>query len=319
MLHYFRNNRGLPRALSRGFTILELLVSIGIVAVILTVVVSNQSTYTENAALSNLADEISLTISQAQAYGIGVKEFSPGTSEFSASYGLAFSLLGSGSSGAYLTFADRNGNGIYDGSWACPVGGSSECIEKVNISRGNYINSLCIVRSSGGDLCNVGRIDVSFVRPDTKARLVFFDTGGGSINPSGAIGAKIVLKSPGGASSKSVNVYNTGQVSVTSTYYPYPYPTPYVYPTPYPYPTPIPYSYPTPIASGCSGGVDIGLRIYQDGAVRRVAVEPGSPTSYLRIYKNAIRGVMLTNSSDPNASKMRIQTPAGIKSLCLLP
>ena len=68
----------------------------------------------------------------------------------------------------------------------------------------------------------------------------------------------------------------------------------------------------------CNGGVDVGLRLYQDG-VRRVAVEPGAATSSLKVYKNGIRGVVLVNTNDPNASRVRIQTSAGIKAFCLLP
>lgn len=196
----------------RGFTLVELLVSIGIVFVILTVIVSNQSTYTDGAALANLADEISLTISQAQAYGVGVKEFSTGTSEFNASYGLAFSLLGSGSNSAYISFADRNSSKSYDGTWSCPIGGTSECLGKINISRGNYIESLCSV--SATDDCSIGRVDVSFTRPNTEAQISFFNTSGASIPPSSSVtGAKIKLKSPKGTG-RTVTVYKTGQISV---------------------------------------------------------------------------------------------------------
>ena len=68
----------------------------------------------------------------------------------------------------------------------------------------------------------------------------------------------------------------------------------------------------------CGGGVDMGFRLYENG-VRKVAVEPGSPTSNFRLYKDGTRGVVLVDPSDPNASKLRIQTPAGVKALCLLP
>ena len=197
----------------RGLTLIELLVSISIISVILTVIILNQSTYVDSIALSNLADEISSTISQAQAYGVGVKEFSPGLSEFSASYGLTFSLLGSGSASDYLSFTDRNSNKIYDGDWSCPVGGTSECREKVPITRGNYIESLCVVRTSGADICEVGRVDISFARPSTEAQMLFFNLGGESFNPANIKGAKIVLRSPGGLA-RSVVVYSTGQVSV---------------------------------------------------------------------------------------------------------
>jgi len=205
MSRYFRNNQ--------AFTLIELLVVITIVTVILTIVVMNQSTYTDTAALSNLADEIGLTISQAQAYGIGVKEFTPGSGEFTSSFGLTFSLLSSGSNKDYLSFADRNVDQIYSGDWSCPVGGASECLSKANISRGNYINSLCIVRTSGADLCDVGRVDMIIVRPNPEARIIFFDTNGQQYSPANIKGARIVLKSPRG-STRSVVVYGTGQISV---------------------------------------------------------------------------------------------------------
>jgi competence protein ComGC len=196
-----------------GFTVIELLVSFGIVAVILTVVVLNQSVYTDRAAVINLADEISLTISQAQAYGIGVREFAPGSSDFNISYGLTFSLLGSGANNAYLYYADRDGDNFYDGNWSCPVGGTSECLERVDISRGNYIESLCVVRTSGSDICNVGRVDITFVRPNTETNLRFFNGSGGSFNPPNMRGVRVVLESPGG-STRSVIIYSTGQISV---------------------------------------------------------------------------------------------------------
>src|SRR3990167_7766058 len=199
--------------INKGFTLTEFLISIALASLILTVVVSSQSTYTDGVALTNLADEISSMVFQAQAYSTGVKEFSPASSEFSASYGLTFSLLGSGSNKAYLSFGDRNGNKIYDGDWSCPTGGASECLGKVDIPRGNYIESLCVVRTSGADICNLGRVDLSFARPSTEAQLLFFNNGGQSFNPANMKGAKIVLRSPGGLS-RSVTVFTTGQVSV---------------------------------------------------------------------------------------------------------
>ncbi|MDO8471012.1 MAG: prepilin-type N-terminal cleavage/methylation domain-containing protein [bacterium] len=209
---------------NRGFTLTELLISVVIVSVILTVVVSRQSTYTDSVALANLADEISSMVFQTQAYSIGVKEFPPGSGNFSTSYGLTFSLLGSGSNTAYLSFADRNHNEIYDDDWSCPIeglpGAAPECIERIDISGGNYIESLCAVRTLGPgawgpkDICNVGRIDISFGNSSSETRILFFNTGGELFNPAYDIeGAKIVLKSPGGLN-WSVIVYNTGQVSV---------------------------------------------------------------------------------------------------------
>ena len=194
----------------RGFTLTELLVSISIISVILTVIILNQSTYTDSAALFNLADEISSTISQAQAYGIGVKEVSTGSSEFNTSYGLAFSLLSSGSNTVYLYFADLDANRIYTGNWSCDT---SECLNKVDITRGNVIDDICIIKTSGSDQCNSAkRADVSFARPSTEAQIKLFNNGGQPLNESDLKGIRIELKSPRG-STRSVTVYTTGQIS----------------------------------------------------------------------------------------------------------
>lgn len=199
---------------NRGFTLLELLVSLVIVGVILSVVVTSQSKYTDRLALTNLANEISLTLSQAQAYGSGVREFSPGSNEFNIAYGLTFSLLGSGANNAYLYFADRDGDDVYDGNWTCPLGGTSECLEKVNISRGNTIESICSIGTGGFENCsNPARIDISFNRPNTEAQLVFFNGSGVVYVPSNLSGVRIILRTPTTATT-SVVVSTTGQISV---------------------------------------------------------------------------------------------------------
>src|SRR3989344_3699534 len=160
----------------KGFSLVELLVSFSIVTVILTVIVTSQSTYSDAAALQNLADEIGLNICLAQAYGIALRELSPGSEDFSISYGVSVSVIGEEDDKAYIFFADRNADGSYGGNWTCETGGANECLNKTTISRGNYVEEVCVVSLSGPDQCdNIGRVDVSFVRPKTEARIVFYN------------------------------------------------------------------------------------------------------------------------------------------------
>lgn len=203
----------LGRIFLRGFTLIELLVSISIVTIIATVVIVSQSTYTDQAALSALGDEVSSTLSQAQVYSVSVREFATGSDIFYASYGLVFSLLSSGSNSSYIYFADRDGDRIYDDDWSCIIGGTSECLNKTNLVRGNIIAALCVVPLSGTENCDVGRVDISFTRPDTGAQFQFFDPSGSPLSPSSLKGARITFQSPKG-SLKSVLVFSTGQISV---------------------------------------------------------------------------------------------------------
>jgi len=202
------------RSYKKGFSLVELIVSLGIVAVILSLVLSNQSKYTDGTALTGLADDIGLQLSQAQIYGISVREFSPGTSEFEIAYGMEFNLTSSGSKSSYIYFADRGaGNYVYDSGWSCPTDSGSECISKTEITRGNTVSSLCAIPNSGPAFCEIGRLDITFLRPLPEANFIFYDLNGSYLSLSNIKGAKIVVSSPSGAT-RTVSVYSSGQISV---------------------------------------------------------------------------------------------------------
>ncbi|MBX4206421.1 hypothetical protein KW784_01395 [Candidatus Parcubacteria bacterium] len=192
----------------------ELIVSLAIMGVIFTVILLNQSSYNEAAGLTALADDVAARVSESQAYGIAVKELSPGSSDFSASYGVSISTIASGANLVYLVFADRNANGIYDGLRACATGGANECLERTDITRGNYVDSLCIIKNNGTDDCSAPkRADITFVRPDPSAHITVFNSSGSTYTPGNMAGVRYVFKSPSGLS-RSVSVYFNGQVSV---------------------------------------------------------------------------------------------------------
>lgn len=197
-----------------GFTLIELIISLGIISIIISIVLFGQSTYLESTTVTNLVDEVATTVVQAQTYGIAVRELSPGSSNFSASYGISFSILGSGSAYSYLFFADRNNNNIYDGDWNCIQGGLSECLEKKIITRGNLISDVCIIRNDGSENCNESRrADILFRRPNPEPVINIFSTFGTIINDSNRIGVRIKFRSTGGQI-RSVSILSSGQVSV---------------------------------------------------------------------------------------------------------
>ena len=66
--------------------------------------------------------------------------------------------------------------------------------------------------------------------------------------------------------------------------------------------------------------LDIGLRVFDGHNIIGIAAEPGTPTSPLRIHKNGVTyGIRLVDPNLLNASKIRIQTPTGVKALQKLP
>jgi prepilin-type N-terminal cleavage/methylation domain-containing protein len=214
MLTYFTSRH----SLNKGFTLTELVVSIGIMLIIMGIVLTNQSSYSQSMLLSNETSSIALALRQAQVYGISVKEVAPGSDEFTAGYGLAFDTTSNGSNTIYIAFADRT-NGAnkylydYGGDWStCEVGETSECLTKTVLQGGNVISSLCEISLSDNEDCSIGRVDVTFTRPETDAHFTFFDTTGQQITPSDVKAAKISLTSPANVT-KSVTVYTTGQIS----------------------------------------------------------------------------------------------------------
>lgn len=66
---------------------------------------------------------------------------------------------------------------------------------------------------------------------------------------------------------------------------------------------------------GGGGGVDCGVRMYDGTATINLSCE-NPPVSPLRIQKGATTyGIQLVPTADPNASKLRIQIPGGVKAL----
>ncbi len=79
-------------------------------------------------------------------------------------------------------------------------------------------------------------------------------------------------------------------------------------------------SYDLPSAYATDGTfviLDIGLRVFDGTQIVRIATDYVSPTTYpLRIHKGGTTyGIVLVDPSDPDASKIRIQTSSGIKAL----
>lgn len=206
-----------------GFTVIELLVSVGIIVLITSVIVFDQKDYNDQASLINTLTDIELGIRQAQTYGVGVREFSPGTNEFNVYYGAHFSLAAGQNStnDSYIIFADRgvSPNSAYDGTHdnttkTCSSTAGSECYIYYQITRNNIINSICAI-NSGSETCapTVAGVDIVFKRPDPAANFRFYNPAGASITLPNAVGAKIEILSPNGRI-KGIKVYKTGQVAI---------------------------------------------------------------------------------------------------------
>ncbi|MDP3962749.1 MAG: type II secretion system protein, partial [bacterium] len=151
--------------LNKGFTLVELMISVAIFAFMTAFLVAKYGTFNQGILLTNLAYDVALTIRNAQSYGLNVKSrpVSGGasfSSEFTYPYGVRFDRS-SLNKAKVVFFVDANLNGAYDEP--------DEEISTSNIKRGSYISGLCM--GSGGCTYanNIDVLDITFKRPDPNA------------------------------------------------------------------------------------------------------------------------------------------------------
>jgi len=183
----------------KGFTLVELLVSIGIFSVITSIAVFNNAQFNSSVLLTNLAYEVALSIRQSQVYGVTVKKDT--TNNFNSAYGIHFNLAAPTS---YILFQDTT-----------PVdhvfNSGDVSIETFNIQKGNGITQFCVT-DGGAPVCHKGdnaTLDISFVRPNPDA-LIYV----GGVGPRHSK-AEVCVVSPQNIKRKVV-IESTGQISVST-------------------------------------------------------------------------------------------------------
>lgn len=206
---------------NKGFTLVELLVSIAIFAMITTLVLTKYQSFNGGIVLTNLAYELALTIRQAQTYGINVKGSSAG---FNVSYGVHFDAS---TPGSFILFADARSSFDPDsltssGDGKYPTAGDA-LVDTFNLRRGIVISKFCIGQSlanianadgsnkencttSGGTL-----LDITFSRPDPAA-VINYTGAAGPVNGNGY--ARIQVRATGNGAIKDIIVQKTGQISI---------------------------------------------------------------------------------------------------------
>lgn len=204
-----------------AFTIVELIVVIGIFGLIMGVALSNQQALNSTLLISNLAYEIGLVTRETQAYGIGVRSRpnEATAKNFQGAFGMYVKLdPTTHTSDKLIVFKDLNGNGQYDTN-ADPTLDEIFSVYQFQNQRGNKINALCVATNTyycqwgaGG---SVDALTIMFKRPNPEAAFyvstdnaVSFATRGGT--------AMIVVNTPAGKNCRAVIIEPTGQVRVES-------------------------------------------------------------------------------------------------------
>ncbi len=193
---------------SKGFTVIEMLVTISIVTVIMGTVLFNYGTFNGNLALSSATQEMSIAVRQAQTYGLTVKEVSIGGGQFSSAYGVYFDP--SGSPDSYYLFADIDGDRKYDVGNGCGSG-ATECVERFMLRNGVRVSGICDATTCPLS-APVRMMHITFLRPNPDA-VIYFTNSGNNIVGSASVTGKVTLSAPNGDSATIV-IESTGQVLV---------------------------------------------------------------------------------------------------------
>lgn len=189
----------------KGFTLVELLVSVSIIALISSISLFEGNKLLEINALSGATQQLSLAIREAQSYGISVKESPQSAGQFTYGYGVAFDLSDPYS---IFIFSDVNGNSLYDGTTAC----TSECVEKITIKDNISISQLCAIESVTTCNASIQRFHIAFLRPNPEP-IIRFTNNGGQVVHLLATSGRVILTTINGRV-KNVTMNNYGRLIV---------------------------------------------------------------------------------------------------------
>lgn len=191
--------------LNRGFTYVELIVVLSIFAIMSSIAIFNYGKFQAKVDIRNLANDIALQIVQAQKDAMSGKWNINALTGWKPSYGVYFDIANKYNFIYFADFLDVNQK--YDsGTNSCNTSGS-ECLENINITKGNFIQKIGYFSGSSGSKITTP-VDITFTRPNSGA-VFYFDN---AIQSSVSY-IQITIASPQGVSS-NIKIYSSGRVQI---------------------------------------------------------------------------------------------------------
>lgn len=214
----------------KGMTLIEMLMVVFIFMTISTMILFNYGKFESSISLQNLADDIALSIREAQSYAIGARGIPDGgTSEsFFNGYGIHFTsdlnpLLGlflGSSPKSFVFFVDyddpldkkysNNASGGIDGCGKI-FKKNSECYKIISISSADYISKI----TAEGYSNPIERVDIVFIRPYPEPSFCIGEDDSSSCALDLNLEyVEIEVTNPRTDKVKTVTITNTGQIVV---------------------------------------------------------------------------------------------------------
>lgn len=212
-LFYGETKKATPNLVS-GFTLVEMVVVMGIFALLTSTLFINYSQFSVNASLNNLTHQIALIARQAQVYGISVSQASVGSQKFKG-YGVYFSTASADDQKTVILFNDWNPvNKKYDPiAGPCTGLAEDECQEKISIQSGDMVEKIMANEKTSASGTELNDISVVFTRPNPEANFVAFRKDDPETQFVGIADLEVYLISTRGTEKKVV-IWSTGQIAV---------------------------------------------------------------------------------------------------------
>lgn len=181
----------------QGFTLVELVVVMAIFTIMTIVVMANLPAFRSRTSLDLLAEEVAITIRQAQVFGVGTRVFE---TEF-PSYGVYFSI----DPQSFVLFADSNSNGNYK------YDGAEELREQFQFRGGVGVTKLegCFDADNCQPIDNI--LQIVFHRPEADA---LFNPDSDGSSPDGFSYVRVTISSVRNPDdgNRRIIVWNTGHI-----------------------------------------------------------------------------------------------------------
>lgn len=202
---------------------IELIVVLGIFAVMSTVVIYNYGSFESSVDITNLANDVALQVVTAQKAAISglipIQNTSPSVPPWKPSYGVYFSsntTLGAdlgADNKDFVYFVDLNQDNKFDGS-SCPSTLTQECLSKYTITKNDYISRLDAFYTDGTDTTGITtpglkNITITFERPNSGAVINIFPTSGKIISY-----VQITVVDQTGKIPAHIDLYSSGRVQI---------------------------------------------------------------------------------------------------------
>ena len=192
---------------NRGFTLIEVVVVAGVIAIIAAVTLASFPEFSERIGIEQQAGKFVLSLRKAQSYALAVREFQPGSDIFPP-YGVNITMS---DPTHYTIFGDVNfeeNNPSYTPRFESFLG---ELVEVFSVEKRVSVFQICgNSQSEPVGPCSLSSADIAYTRPGPSISLIGVD-GGLALSYNDI---KVVLRSLDGSIQKSVIIWSTGQISI---------------------------------------------------------------------------------------------------------